>query len=233
MAAAQSKDRNSQFQSQLLEIWQKLSQSLNPPAPEPLKLNEAIERWWWTKSEGAFKQFETDSYAQGYELLRRLQQYRHQVFFYSHQKQNWPDLHCTDHLLFRSQYRSELTKLGLVKSIGYSAKAIEFDCRLPATYLIEALKEELRRPAPFIAGTYEWSLVPSAMDVKEQSVNAYTKQRKIWELAFAPKPHLIRLPLPESALEGDQYLNYFRTFVKDRPPAPREISEGNPETPTF
>jgi hypothetical protein len=84
--------------------------------------------------------------------------------------------------------------------------------------LIEALKAELRRPTPLITGTYGKSLVPRAIDVKEQSVKAYTKQRKNWEVPFAPKPHLIRLPLPESALEGDQYLNYYRTFVKDRPP---------------
>lgn len=109
--------------------------------------------------------------------------------------------------------------MGIVKTIFFSPKGIDFDCRLPATHLIEALKEELRSPAPFITGTYGGALVPKAVDVDERTAKAYTKQLKIWEIAFAPKPYMIHLPLPKLALNGDQYLNYFRNFVKDNTPA--------------
>lgn len=235
MSKESSGRENSRFaRSQALhaEVWKRLGATPAIPAQSPLTLKRATSRWWWTQSEANFKHFNDDSDAQGYELLRRLPNYRQQCFFYDHPEKTWLQIDPRGQVLFTSLYKHDLMKMGLAKQIHFSPRGLDFDCRLPASYLIDALKEELKNPTPLIAGTYGQSLVSEKTNVKELPVSAYTAQCGIWRVVFAPDPYMIHLPLPEtircemerkSPRIGDQILRYFTTFVKDK--APNDFAE--------
>jgi hypothetical protein len=211
-----------QFQSRLRKIHKRLFAQPASSKPRPPSFRQAVAKWWWAKSEAAFQAFKENRHAQGYELLRRLPGFSTQLFFYDNAAKHWPQLGCEAQALFSSQYKPTLIKLGLAKRIEVSPKGISFDCRLPARHLIEALKQELRSPTAYVTGTYGKSVRRKEVVVNEKPLTRYTKQIGKWQVVFKPEPYMIRLPLPNYPLSGDEIVSYFTTFVKDN--APRDFA---------
>ncbi|HJO57650.1 MAG TPA: hypothetical protein QF772_05465, partial [Nitrospinaceae bacterium] len=111
----------------------------------------ADSRWWWCKSPDAFERFEYDRYGQGYEYLSRVPKTCDQWFFNWVKNVPWNKLEITQKYQFRSIYRVDLYKIGLVKTrVTFGSKAVTFDASCPTKQILDGLQQELNDPSPYM-----------------------------------------------------------------------------------
>jgi len=124
-------------------------------------LETVKKSWWWTESPESFSRFAENPFAQGYEIWKRIREFRKELFFlqvmgnafYSTASPpSWIEVSTQVQQHFALLYRPQLKRLGLIKSIFYSSEMMIFDCTFPAYYLIEALRSEMRNPTSVASG---------------------------------------------------------------------------------
>jgi hypothetical protein len=180
--------------------------------------------WWWIESPKALERFSADPFAQGYELLRRIERFG-QCLPASHCQpdQTWKQLYRQQRDFFSINYLSTLKRLGLVKHIMAGPGGISFDASQSADYLLKALKFETERPTPVACGA-SFRVVAKWAPGKEDTTHALrpTSVAPLWEAGIAGA----YLPLPpykcygeDREFTGPEAYAYFRNFIKDNPPA--------------
>lgn len=192
-------------------------------------------QWWWLESENAFREFEQDCFAQGYEFLRRIPKLQLEQFFCSQREKSWKQLDRAAQGVFKLTYHQLLDAIGLVKRIFVAPSVIVFNCTLSSDYLLAALRYELACPTPVAAGHngpegFVTTGEPRpAVKAADRAMGAefrdYTKQKRVlWEAC--PGPGLVKLRLPTKidrltknprALNTAEIVALFRRFIKDRP----------------
>ena len=191
----------------------------------------AKRTWWWIESEPALKRFCADSFAQGYELLRRSDRIAPRLpACHCPPDSTWKQLYQIQKDYFIIGYRTDLHHLGLHKRVCAGPNGITFDATQSDDTLIKALAAEIEHPTPLACGLID----PG----KSFRAVAHFQAHKDTEVCYTERPtdiplwshsryerQMVHLPLPryERYLESRELsdreaLAYFRNFIKDNPP---------------
>jgi hypothetical protein len=197
------------------------------PQFQPVK-----KTWWWIESTKSFRRLTENPFAQGYEVLRRIESFRTQLpASFCPPDQTWKQLYRRQKDYFSLNFMETLRRLNLIKGIFAGPQGISFDATQSSDYLLKALQYELSNPTPLACGTqplknYGFRIVPKRKpDPKYKEF--YTKRpidKPLWEKG--PVETGVYLPLPQYTICGEVYeatsdeiYAYFRNFIKDNPPA--------------
>lgn len=196
--------------------------------PEFQKLKKT---WWWIKSPEAYRRFTSNPFAQGYEVLRRIEKFRNQLphsFCAPHE--TWEKLYQRNREYFSVNFKNTLIRLNLLKTIFAGPKGISFDANLSNDHLLKALESELIQPTLVACG------VDPMGDSSFRAVAKFTSHpnrdrpyRKredklpwVWNKGLAG----VYLQIPQNIVEGkscepssEEIFAYFRNFIKHDSPA--------------
>ncbi|MDB6064062.1 MAG: hypothetical protein JWR26_270 [Pedosphaera sp.] len=198
-------------------------------------------KWWWIGSAKLLCEFEGDPFAQAYEVMRRMERFESELFFYVRNGQTWRQLPVADRHLFVMTYKKWLERLGWCKTITVGPGGISFDCSRSSHFLLEALTRELAHPTAMMAG-FSLKMVRSGTSDVRQAIEStrgaiprfsshdsgnkpYTSQSGSWSFsAQARKMVYLRFPLQTKfgenrTISDREAMAYFRSFIKDAPPA--------------
>lgn len=196
------------------------------------QFQRAKKTWWWIESRSALARFSTDSFAQGYELLRRSDRIGPLLAARNcPAEQTWKQLYRIQKDYFTINYRRTLVALSLHKRVWAGPGGITFDATQSNDSLIKALKAEIKQPTPFACGV--------SLDTdKGFRIAARFKPHPDTELVYVEHPsgvplwqpsrherQMVYVPLPrfmkyseDRELTDREALAYFRNFIKDDPP---------------
>ncbi|MEK7675099.1 MAG: hypothetical protein AAB676_04590 [Verrucomicrobiota bacterium] len=222
-----------------------MSESIIKDRLNDLKPGTIPDRWWWLQSRNEWDKFQTDPYAQGYELLRRLPElhgFPTGSILGPHlsplpperdpMHRPWPTLSRNVKERFKFHYVKLLGDLGFPVGgeVFVATKFIIFNCLWPGKRSVAFVKAKLECPAPLIVGSDGFGLRqrnPTAKTPQPHDQYIRSKRRfATWKPIEEDKPEWIYLPMPdkvidpmgeERTLNDNDILTAFETFIRKPP----------------